>query len=170
MKLGKKEEFRKEAGMIVGEAVHEYLQSKLSQGFVINKEQRYVIPFEWKSLTAKEIIVICHPDAYSLEDKSLLEIKTSFGEKANGSIGEYMKRQACFYWRLIDDKTGVDCDVRIDKIWGDEKMMKLGITGWTAMPEEKIIYSDDMINRAIETAKLLDVIYMEKGVPTPPEE
>ena len=165
MKLGKKEEFRKEAGMIVGEAVHEYLQGKLSQDFVINKEHRYLVPFDWKSLTAREIIIICHPDSYSLEQRSLLELKTSFGKDAHGNIGEHAKRQACFYWRLISEKTGTDCDVRIIKIFGDEEMMKLGITGWTARPEEKLIYSDDMINRAIETAKLLDVIYLERGAP-----
>jgi plasmid maintenance system killer protein len=165
MKLGIKEEFKKEAGMIVGEAVHEYLQGHLSDTYVINKEQRYIIPFEWKSLTAKDIIVISHPDAYSLDDRSLLELKTSMGKDANGRIGEHMKRQACFYWKIIQEKTGIDCDTRIVKIFADELMMKLGIVGWTALPDDKIIYSQDMINRAIETANILDVIYEKKGVP-----
>jgi len=164
-KIGEAEPFFKETSILIGDAIHDYLQSRLSSSYVKNDEFRYRIPFEWKSLESKEIIVISHPDSWSAREMNLIEYKTSVGLGASGHIAEYMLRQVAFYWLIIKEQIGIDVDARVVKIWGDETGMKLGITEHTLKPDEKIMYSKEMVARAIEAATDLDKIYLERGVP-----
>lgn len=149
-----------EGKMLVGEAIHAYLQSKLSKTFICDHELRVELPFEWRSMPKeKTILIICHPDAYSLEERQLIDFKTSFGAKSSPYISESMKRQVALYWWRLNEMMHIDCDMRITKLWNE------GVNEWTAKPDEKVDYSKEMMDRAFDCATRLDAEYLEKGVP-----
>jgi len=159
MKFGLKEPSNEKE--IAGQALHAWLQSKLSGTYTCDTEVRYRIPFQWKSIPYDEIVIIGHFDAASLIDKNLLEYKTSFGKDANGRIHEYQLRQVAFYWLALKEKTGIDVDCRVVKIWSNGN--EGGVTEHTLTPDEKAIYSTSLIDRAILCAQKLDDLYLAKG-------
>lgn len=163
-KLGLKEKIPNTKAMFLGAAVHSHLQSELSEDFIKEREIWFSIPYAWKNLGFKEILISGHPDNYSIKKRSLIEYKTSLSDEADGDIHDHMKRQVAFYWLVLNRETGFDFSTRVVKLW--LKTVGMGPTGkpiqelqtseWIATAEEKIKYSTEMVQRALEAASKLD--------------
>ena len=173
--------------MTAGEAMDLWLKSKLPPGYSIDPEIRLSIPFAWKNLPVKDVVIIGHPDAVDILKRNLLEFKTSFDAYANNKIHDYQIRQVAWYWLVIKKLTaapqdlnqfnsltpdtpniskaiveslrgvGIDCDARVTKIWSNGN--EGGTTEWTLKPEEKEMYAAQMIDNAIAAAIKLDKEY-----------
>lgn len=161
-KLGLREKMPNDKAMFMGSAVHALLQAELDKSFIKEREIWFSIPYAWKNLNFKEILISGHPDAHN--QKSIIEYKTSFSDEADGEIRDYMRRQACLYWLILNRETGIDYQVKVVKVWLEitgvdptgKPIQKISTTEWIATAEDKIKYSTEMIQRALEAATKLD--------------
>jgi hypothetical protein len=186
MKL-EKEKYVPTEKMTAGEAIDLWLKSKLPAGYSTDPEVRLSIPFQWKSLPVKDILIIGHPDAVDILKRNLLEFKTSYDANASPKIADYQVAQAAFYWLVIKKLTaapqdlaefnkitpdtsnisqaivnslkgvGIDCDCRVVKIWSNGK--EGGTSEWTLQPQEKERFAMQTIDNALAAASKLDVEY-----------
>lgn len=85
--------------MLLGRAVHELIQSRLSSDFQKEKKITLELPYNWKNANFHSIKIIGHIDAINFTTGELLELKTSIGNK---EIADYHIEQCGFYARYLE--------------------------------------------------------------------
>ncbi len=99
--------------MLVGRAVHEYLQHRLPKTYATEQKLILEIPHKWVYAPFKSIKILGHIDAVDYMDKRMLEFKTTWSAK--DATATYM-RQEGFYAQWMKMNFGKDFLPRIYRI------------------------------------------------------
>jgi len=148
--------------MFDGRAIHEFIQKRFvekSEHWRTEIEVRLHIPYNWKNIDSREILLIGHCDLINVVSGEIMELKSSH---RSDSITHYHELQAGTYSRIITDKIRKILNkpdfpllnICVIKIGGDAGVRTKALT------EEEInnAYSD-MVQRCERCAKKLDEQY-----------